>query len=103
MGLTSVSPRLLRRCPVSFQNAAQVVLHVQHRLLDAALPVGAEAIRVLRLAVGVEDAAARADDGAFALSEGFTGHVGGGALRAVAGEQEDRLRESGAKAAHRVG
>src|SRR4051794_7740172 len=70
----------------------QAFAHVGHRLLHAPLPLAAEPFGVFRLLVGVEDAPARRDQGAVhAVLERGAGHVGGGALGAVAGQEEDGL------------
>jgi hypothetical protein len=79
----------------------EVFLHRDRRRFDR--PSSSRRAGVLRVAVGVEDAAAGADDRAAALVvEGGAGHVGGRALRAVAGEQEDRFGQPLAEALHRL-
>lgn len=68
---------------------------------DAFFPIAD--VLVFFLAVGIEDGSAGGDDGAFAVEEGGAGHFGGGALCAVAWQEEDGFWEAFSEAFHGMG
>src|SRR5262245_32746126 len=77
------------------ENRGEVSLHVSYRFCNGVFPGFAGMLGVL---VGVENAAARGDERAFAIPERGAGHVRRCALRTIPREEEDRSRKPLAEA-----
>src|SRR5829696_4622112 len=79
------------RAAQALQDRHDVALHIEDGPFHRAFPRQAG---IFWLAMGVEDAATGGDDRAAAVGKCGLGHLGGCALGAVTGEEEDRLGEA---------
>src|SRR5579863_8498763 len=87
---------------VAPDHSIHILLHILHRLLDALFPITAKSLGILLFAMRIQNTSAGGYQRAPSVDEGGSRHVGGRALSAVAGQEEEGMRQPLAQACHRL-